>query len=213
MKPKNLLLSYYYFKNKDLKSWVNNLGYTPNILLDSGAYTAYNKKITISMSNYIKYIENNISVLQKYISLDVLGDTEKSYWNWKEMKSKLPNAIPVFHYKQDEIWLQKYIEEGATTIALGGTVPVSNKITIIKWIDSITPKYPDIKFHLLGSCSKKILNYCQYIDSCDSSSWIMMAVNGKPKEIEGVKAEDKTIEAKMLRAKYWMRFFDDEIEL
>jgi len=43
----------------------------------------------------------------------------------------------------------------------------------------------------LGSSSKKITQGCPNLYSSDSSTWIMMAINGYPKEIKGVTSQNK----------------------
>ena len=207
LKPERLLLSYFYFKNKRLQDFIEELGYQPKIMLDSGAYSAWSKGKNISIIDYMNYLDLNRDYIYKYITLDVIGDADVSYMYYAIMKHKEFDPIPVYHYGDDEKYLRKYIREGSFHIALGNTVPIKDKKKVAEWVNYLTDTYPDIKFHLLGSSSKKITQHTN-LDSCDSSSWIMMAFNGFPKEIKG-----KSREAKIERAKWQMRTIMEEVKL
>jgi hypothetical protein len=195
LKPPRLLLSYFYFRNKPLKEYVERLGYQPEILLDSGAYSAWTKGKGIALTDYLKFLDENASLVSAYFSLDVIQDSHLSYRYWQIMKEKGYNPIPVYHYGEDEKHLQRYTNQ-TDYIGLGGTVPIGSKSEVADWARMITWQYPEIKFHLLGSSSDKIINTCD-LESIDSSTWFMQAVMGKPKQIKGT-----TREAKIKRAKH-----------
>jgi hypothetical protein len=185
VRPKRLLLSYFYFKNKPLQGYIDQIGYKPEILLDSGAYSAHTQGKGIALTDYMKYITDNQELISDYINLDVFADNELSFQYYKIMRMKGFSPVPVVHYGQDdEFWLQRYLDEGEKHIALGGTVPVKDKNQVSEWVRLLTWMNPGIKFHLLGSSSKKIINHCD-LYSVDSSTWFMMAVHGFPKHING----------------------------
>lgn len=196
--PPKLLLSYHYFRNKDLGEVIDDLGYTPEILLDSGAYSAWSKGKNIALVDYMDYLRRNEKWISEYISLDVIGDSRLSRWYWRIMREYGFRPVPVFHWGEDEEDLKWYIEQGATRIALGGTVPVYPKEKVAEWAKAITAKYPHVSFHLLGSSSDIIMD--SGVSSCDSSTWMMAAVYGKPRSIPG-----KTRASKIQRAKHNMR--------
>lgn len=196
VKPPRLLLSYYYFRNKPLKDYIKRLGYTPEIILDSGAYSAYTKGKGIALTDYMKYIEENKEI-SNYMNLDVFQDNEMSYDYYQIMKRKGFSPIPVIQYGDDyQEWLDKYYYHGERFMALGGTVPIKNKWEVSEWVRLLSWQYPEVKFHLLGSSSRKILDHCD-VYSVDSSTWFMMAIMGKPKHIKGTSRL-----AKMERAKF-----------
>lgn len=201
LKPPNLLISYFYFKNKPLKEFVERIGYKPKIFLDSGAYSAFTCGKNISPIDYMNYIDLNREFLPdgSYISLDVIGDSKLSMIYYEIMKSKGFSPVPVYHYGENENALKFYVENGNQYIALGNTVPITNKDIVVKWINELIKNYPSVKFHLLGSSSKKIMS-CENLFSCDSSTWILQAKNGCPKHILGTSTE-----AKIERAIYNMR--------
>jgi hypothetical protein len=195
LKPPRLLLSYFYFRNKPLEQFINDIGYIPEIYLDSGAWSAYTKNKGIALTDYLKYIQENEKWITAYFSLDVVFDSLISYRYWQIMGEKGFNPIPIFHYQEDVKLLQMYAEQ-TDFIGLGGTVTEPDKNKVADWARMIIWQYPELQFHLLGSSSKKIIDTCDLV-SADSSSWFMMAVNGYPKHIKR-----RTREAKINRAKY-----------
>ncbi len=187
LKPKNILISYFYFRTREkIERLLNFIGYKPNILLDSGAYSAMTKSKDISLMAYMKFLDQCQDLIKNYIQLDVFEKEfiTKSYYDI--MKSEGYNPIPVFHYGFDESLLQHFIDNGEKIIALGGTVPIQNKKKVSEWLKMYCWLYPDIDFHLLGSFSMKILDHCD-LGSVDASSWIMQAVMGSPKNVWGKK--------------------------
>jgi hypothetical protein len=206
IQPPRLLLSYYYFKKKSLNDFIEEIGYKPIIMLDSGAYSSFTKGKNISPIDYMNYINENKEALENgfYISLDVIGEPEISLKYYEIMKLKGFNPLPVFHFGDDETYLKLFVKEGNDYIALGNTVPIKNKKIVAEWVQGLIEKYPNVKFHLLGSTSKKITQNTD-IHSCDSSTWIMMAINGFPKEITG-----KSSLAKIERAKWHLQKIMEE---
>jgi hypothetical protein len=125
VKPPRLLLSYFYFRNKPLNDYIERLKYQPEILLDSGAYSAWTKGKGIALTDYMKYIKENKDYISAYINLDVFGDNEMSYDYYQIMKRKGYNPIPVVQYGVNHMeWLEKYYQHGERFMALGGTVPI-----------------------------------------------------------------------------------------
>jgi hypothetical protein len=198
LRPPKILVSYFYFRNHPLDKFIEDIGYCPDIMLDSGAYSAWSTGKNISPIDYMRYIQENYLWVKHFISLDVIGDGELSWDFYKIMRKKGFNPIPCFHYGDDEELLQRYIDDGNDYIALGNTVPVKDKAQVAWWLSVLIQRYPGIKFHLLGSSSEKITSV-EGLYSCDASTWVTMAVMGKPPHIKG-----KTREAKIERAKYWM---------
>ena len=202
-RPSRLLLSYFYFRRKNLSEFISRLGYRPEILIDSGAWSAFNSGVEISVVNYMNYLQANRDLIDQYISMDVIGDSDLSLYFWLIMRQKGFRPIPVYHYKEDEKFL-KYYARRSEIIAIGGTVPEPNKRIVAEWTRLIAWTYPEIKFHLLGSSSRKIIDTVD-LYSVDSSTWIMQAKNGRPEHIPGTSSQ-----AKVKRAIYNL---EKEIEL
>jgi hypothetical protein len=204
LKPPRLLLSYYHWKNKSLEELFKELGYKPKIMWDSGAWTAYNTGKNIALIDFMKSLYDNHRYIDEFISLDVIGDPlmSKMYYDILVHYGLYP--IPVYHYGDEQEYLDYYVSKGNRYIALGGTAGMRSKPTVAKWAKNICEQYPTIKFHLLGSSSKQITDHCNLF-SCDSSTWIMQATMGYPKEIKGT-----TRTAKIERAKWQMNKFMEE---
>lgn len=198
VRPPRLLCSFWYFKNKPLAELCEEIGYTPEILLDSGAYSACTKGKDVDLLDYLKYIRNNAAHISRYITADVIGDDRRTYLLFCLLKAMGLDPVPVVHYG-GEAWVERYAERGDRLIALGNTVGVRDKYKVARWCQSLKEHFPDTDLHLLGSSSRAILE-SGVLSSCDSSSWYMLAVNGKPKEIPG-----RSKEAKIARAEANMR--------
>lgn len=199
LKPPKLLASYFYFRTKGIGSLIEKLGYTPEILLDSGAFSAWSTGKNISPIDYMRFIDENAQYIGKYIALDVVGDADLTQMYYEIMRLKGYEPIPVFHYGDDFKYLDYYVERSETTIALGGSAKMRSKPTVAAWCSDVIGRYPGVNFHLLGSSSRQITDHCD-LASCDSSTWIIKAFNGKPQHIPG-----KTRSSKIARAEYNMR--------
>ena len=125
----------------------------------------------------------------------LLTTVKQAYFFGMLMRRKGFSPIPVYHYQADEKYL-KYYAKRAELIAIGGTVPEHNKRIVAEWVRVLVWTYPEIRFHLLGSSSRKIVDTVD-LHSVDSSTWIMQAKNGRPYHIPG-----KTPQAKVKRAVY-----------
>ena len=205
VRPPRLLCSFWYFKNKRLEDFCKEIGYTPEILLDSGAYSAHTKGQNVNVLDYIEYIQNNAAHISRYISVDVIGDETATFFLHRLLKAYDLDPVPVLHYG-GEAQIEWWNGCGCDTrqLALGNTVGVRDKYKVARWCQSIKKDFPHSELHLLGSSSRAILE-SGVLCSCDSSSWYMLAVNGKPKEIPG-----KTREAKIARAEANMRRIMEE---
>lgn len=189
LRPNNILISYFYFKKSEkIKTLLERIDYRPNILLDSGGYSAMTQNKDIALTSYIKFIYECLeaNLISEYVQLDVLQKPFITLKYYEIMISEGLKPIPVYHYGENEKYLDALIEKGENRIALGGTVPISNKTEVANWLRLYCWIHPNIDFHLLGSSSSKILNTCD-IYSVDSSTWIMMSANGLPSHIKSKK--------------------------
>jgi hypothetical protein len=167
MPPKQILLSYHYYKNKKdkVKQLISN-GY--DIFLDSGAFSAMNSGKEINIDEYCKYIKEVGAVY--YASLDVIGDANATLINLEYMIDNYKlNPIPTFHMGskiEDLKPLLKY-----DYIALGGLVFSSGIMHHCDevWHYILTNK-PKLKVHGFGLTNIELMaRYPWY--SVDSSSF------------------------------------------
>lgn len=175
----NKLHSYYHVINGFERKWyMVNKRNGVDLFLDSGAFSAWTKKIDIDVYKYIHFIERNKNKLTAYANLDVINNAENTYKNQKIMEAAKLSPIPVFHYSEDFNWLQKYLDEDYKYIALGGLVGIST-LQIKKFLDTCFSKFlcdinglPKVKVHAFGLTNFKLLfRYPWY--SVDSTSWVV----------------------------------------
>lgn len=182
----HILESFYYINSARMLSKIRENKST--VFLDSGAFTAFTKKVDISVNEYCDFIKRNEDIIEKvggtlYASvLDGIGDPLLTYQNQVEMERQGVIPLPCFHYGEDERYLEYYIEN-YDYITLGGMVPISNK-QLYYWLDRIWHEYltnedgsPKLKVHGFGlTVLPMMLRYPWY--SVDSSSWVMSAAMG-----------------------------------
>ena len=138
------------------------------IMLDSGAFSAWNSGRTIDINAYMTYIQdNNIDI---YFNLDVIGDFEATMVNQRIMEQAGLHPIPVYHYGEPLENLDYLVEQGYTYIGLGGTVGKSTQVRQ-QFFDEVFQRHPNIDYHALGVTARELVeNYNWY--SVDSTKWL-----------------------------------------
>lgn len=158
------------------------------VFLDSGAYSAFTQKLTLSVENYCSYIRTNRDILRiedgTYMAsvLDGIGDPLQTYRNQLEMEYRGIRPLPCFHAGEDERYLEYYVAN-YEYITLGGMVGGSTK-TLAVWLDRVFDRYivdgagrPKVKVHGFGITAIPLMERYPWY-SCDSSSWIQSAAFG-----------------------------------
>jgi len=171
-----------------------------DILLDSGAWSAFTQNNPIDIYQYISFIKSKGSNLTGYFNLDVVEDSVNSYKNFLIMKEEGLNPIPVFHVQagiKDINYLLKYMET-EEYIAIGSIANISTKRRIenldMIWRDYLVDdkKMPKVKVHGLGLLSPELLSRYPWY-SVDSSSWVQFAKFGAilvPRKRNGIRVFD-----------------------
>jgi hypothetical protein len=124
-----LLVSYFY-----IDDWLKNAHryVIRDWVLDSGAFSAKNKGITIDVKQYIEKCKELIDtqpLLTEIYALDVIGDWKATHANTKAMwKAGIP-AIPCFHLHEPWDYL-KGIAADYPKIAIGGMSRLRGKAVI-----------------------------------------------------------------------------------
>jgi len=168
-----------------------------NLLLDSGAFSAWNNGKAIDLDHYIAFIKANIEHIEHYVNLDVIpgefGRTpspsevevsaEQGWANMLRMEAEGLRPIPVFHMGEQFKWLRRMVEHGCPYI---GISPANDRPTKAKavWLDRVFDQitdaagWPLVRTHAFGVTSIDLLiRYPWY--SADSTTWIMIAARGK----------------------------------
>jgi hypothetical protein len=195
----NHLFSYYYYSFGDkfstaLRWWEDfiertHIRYPLNVMIDSGAFSAYTRGNPIEFSNYAKFINDykkkykDYNIKFTFISLDVIGDHKKSLANYLKFKDLGIDVIPVIHATNfKDKHLKPYLDLKVPYLALGGAVGKGIKMQQLFckkcWNIFSKEKNYKPKVHLLGMTSPKILsNFPAF--SCDSSGWVSYRRWGK----------------------------------
>lgn len=194
-----------------IKSWVDYKKDNPDskckIFVDSGAWTAYTKGITIDIDDYISFINEIGDWVEIFAELDklpgALGKTttyediqiaaEESWNNYLYMINNVDpkfqhKIMPVFHHEEEFYFLERMLDyvfpDGSKIeyIGLGAVADIKNKQRRRKWFDKCfelirSSNNPDVKVHAFGMTSIDLLN-CIPFYSADSTSWIMNCING-----------------------------------
>lgn len=157
-----------------------------NIIIDSGAFSVWNKGITIDIDAYLNFCKRQPQHWT-FINLDVIptkGATkaeiekccEQGYENYHYLKQHLNNVMPVFHQGEDYKWLKKFMDEtDFIGIGFGNDRHEKARRKFLKRIFYITQT--DYKIHGLGYSSFEGLTMFPFY-SVDSISFKKSIING-----------------------------------
>lgn len=176
----NYLESYHYFNTEKIADKVREAGV--RVFLDSGAFSAFTKGITVDVAQYCDFVKRYDDIIEVASVLDAVGDPLKTWQNQQEMERLGVKALPCFHYGEDERYLEYYVAN-YEYITLGGMVPISTP-QLLLWLDRLWEKYlcdpsgnPRLKVHGFGMTSVPLMiRYPWY--SVDSSSWVQVGSMG-----------------------------------
>jgi hypothetical protein len=169
-----ILLSYFYFRDKDLDDVVDVFGGIPvEIFADSGAYSAATSGSTIKAEEYIEWVRRWQHRITVCAAPDVIGDAAATERDTNLMlKANLKTTVlPVYHVGEPWEYLQKWSAEH-DYIALGGMVPYSMNPKFLRaWCaKAFKVMRPGTKVHGFGMTSwDKMIEFPWH--SVDSSSW------------------------------------------
>lgn len=166
------------------------------MMLDSGAFSAWTRKISIDLDTYIQFVHANRHHFDCVVNLDVIPaefgrkpsaeeverSAQQSWDNFIYMEQHGVKAIPVFHMGEELKWLDRMIQHGCDYV---GISPANDRTTGQKrvWLDMVFDHITDaqgmpiIKTHGFGVTSVPLLfRYPWY--SADSTSWILTGAFG-----------------------------------
>lgn len=161
-------------------------------MLDSGAFSVWNKGAHIDFDKYVEFCVRYPEV-HYYVNLDVIpgkpgvrksitkAGVEESclrgFENYKRMKGCLPldKLIPVFHMNDDVKWIDRYLSDGVTYL---GVSPANDRSTRdkLKWLNSVRKHLfdgagrPLCRTHGFAVTSHSLMKHMRW-HSVDSASW------------------------------------------
>ena len=164
------------------------------IMIDSGAYSAYNLDAKIELKKYISFLRNisfeNSDII---VNLDVIGRKEESKKNWEVISSKLGRTVlPVVHFPSLEFEYSK-----SSHIGLGGMVPAlkinekGSVYDVAKWISKLNTR-TEQSFHGFGLGSPlHQIAFGEILSSLDWMGWRRNAAIGDCYTPEGSRSIQK----------------------
>lgn len=163
--PVPLLVSYFYkkeFERVNAESPIKS----PLMMLDSGAFSAYQSGSVIDIDSLIEETKN--PRWHESVALDVIGDPEGSLRNALYMQKHGSPAYPVFHIGEPWDLLVEYCQRfDKVGLSCRFGEPVSSSMTFYEQCFART--WPH-KFHSFGWVSRKALFRFPF-HSADCSSW------------------------------------------
>jgi len=176
-KKLNVLMSYAYLAGNGVKVTKQYREMIDSLYLDSGAYTASQGKVSISLSEYRRFTYRFGHLFDEYFTLDDhFEDPEHNRNNQYYLEEGLPTGlkrpIPVIHDMNDPFReFSEYVDEGHDYIAIGSNMPSAV-------LDKIWSEFPEVKKHVFGKLNRKLLfTYKPY--SADASTWAKSVGFGK----------------------------------
>jgi len=218
-KVKRRLFSYYYNK-KSTKHIDAAFDWGQDLFLDSGAFSAMNSGKVIDIEEYAQYLHEHAHKFQVISSLDDIGNAEGSYNNLKTLETLGTKPFPVYHAREDESWLKKYIDEGYDYILIGGMVPETTQ-WLMGWLDGLFSRIlcnPDgtarVKLHGFGLTDQQLMFRYPW-HSVDSTSWLFTGSFGccvfmEPSGLKKIVFSDDSPAAKKIDAPHYKNLSDIE---
>jgi hypothetical protein len=201
---KDVLVSYIDFRNKNL----DKLKGRGKVFLDSGAYSAFTRKVKIDLNEYCEFIKRN-DFVDVYAGLDVIGNWKMTAENQKLMEEKGLKPLPTYHFGSPFSELERLCQN-YDYIALGGLVPLAMRRRIMKlWLDNcfgIINKYWPKKIHGFGVNAFWAWERYPFY-SVDATSWVKwagfkrLAKFTQKKKFEICNKREKTKEAVFITTK------------
>ena len=190
----NSLHSYWYLKDLSDEKIQEGFNMTKgNIMIDSGAYTAWNNDIEIDCDKYIKFINKWHVYITTFGQIDVIPPKratreqineccQRTWNNYLYMTDNVicpEKILYTFHYGEDLKWLKQALEyrdkngKPIEYMALGGLVGRSTRQRIFflnRCFGLIKQSSnPNIKVHGFGVSTEKLWRRYSF-ESCDSFS-------------------------------------------
>lgn len=168
-------------------------------ILDSGAFSVWNRGETIDLDQYIQFCVDHADC-SYFVNLDIIpgkpndvksktpslieSACQGGWDNYQRMIKRLPleKVVPVFHQGDSYDWLEKYLDFGTPYL---GISPANDRTTEQKmtWLAEVK-KYifdsagrPIVKTHGFAVTAFRLMKFMQW-HSVDSASWVRSAAYG-----------------------------------
>lgn len=166
------------------------------LFLDSGAYTAWTRKLDLPIKPYINFCKRHKDHLFAYVNMDVIPgvfpkkrtaedykvSSQKSYENMQRMLDADLRPIPVVHQGEDLNWVNRYIEEGIDYIGI--SMSKDSFARHKEWLNQIfsivcdKQGRPRVKVHGFGITTPSVLLHYPFY-TVDSTTWLLSPAYGQ----------------------------------
>jgi hypothetical protein len=163
----NILIAYPYFKKKVKEELEILPRDSYRLMVDSGAFTAFNSGKAIRLDDYCAFLDS-ISSLKpfKAVQLDVVGEPSKTLGNLSEMARRGYNVMPVFTRNELLSNMDKYYEFSDYICAAGFNTHDKK----LEYAKAVMRHAKGRKVHLLALVTTDSIKKLAP-ESMDSSTW------------------------------------------
>lgn len=151
---------------------------TINLMIDSGAFTAYNGRLErsyINVEEYSQFLHSYAKYSEKYVMLDVVGNAVKSKENYEQMLAKGLNPMfVVTMFDNDYDYIRQAVNQNPNICVAGGATTKS---------DWMTNRFINVYNETSGKAKIHGLAYVTFprmlqlpLKSVDSASWKLSAL-------------------------------------
>jgi hypothetical protein len=168
-----------------------------SLMLDSGAFSAWNRGETLELKDYIAYLKQIERYLFSYVVMDVLpfgkeaertGDAiekaaAQSYRHLQIMKDAGLKPMPVYHQGERMEWLEKMISDGERYIGISTRKDLQAD-KVASWLDEVflhlttRDGKPIVKLHGFGITKPAFLLRYPWFTT-DSTTWSLNSGYGR----------------------------------
>lgn len=152
------------------------------VLLDSGAFSAFNSKVQIPLERFAAFCTKHQHNFHLIASLDVIGDAVASMENYERLRDAGANVFPTFHYGEPMEYLEK-MKRMSDVVGIGGVAQLGGGKKLLNWMDTAWQRLvdrsgkPTHRVHGFAvTAPSLIVRFPWY--SVDSMSWLFSANNG-----------------------------------
>ena len=173
------LISFAYWGTSWLRGIEDALVSFAGLVVDSGAFTIWNRELTgkaqpgaLTVETYARWLLEEAPPHECALSFDVIGDGEASlrqHLSLLRLVGDRRNIVPIYHEGDDPCLLDTYVASSGL-VALGRTEGRRSERKTLDFYDFCFNRYPEGKFWGLGNSSPKTLEPYPF-DRFDSTGW------------------------------------------
>jgi len=171
------------------KSIMLSLDQGNTVFLDSGAFSAFTQNKTIDIHLLTEYCIKHRDKHSLIAALDVIGDADASYKNYRWQREQGADVFPTFHYSEPFDFLETLVQE-APLIGLGGVAQLGSGPPLYEWLDACwdiiadEEGKPKVEVHGFALTGLQVIKRYPWT-YVDSTSWVWTGAMGKLAYING----------------------------